>query len=337
MAEEGSIRQTRSELRRTRQRAPVSQSAKPVYAPTRRIIPEAPKPTQQVGARRADEVTSATRDRLLRRGGINVPIVNAVALNAGNQAQNAYREGLGTGDAFQDAVGAGGETRAPVLQTIPESYGAENEEEEAFAQQQARMKQAQEQFLPESTGLPTAGFENSEVSRRTRTRPTAPEGPPAGFQEQSARAAALQAAQLRSLAEAGAGEEEEEEEEESETVAQQRERIQKIISRGREAMEAVEAAVTVETILGAVGGIFLLLFELNASLISMRLRRGSLFRWLFPAAQFPYEAAFIASADIGLFAMLFLSLAITVGPMFFIFALATGGLSLSGFSLFGGS
>jgi hypothetical protein len=175
------------------------------------------------------------------------------------------------------------------------------------------------------------------VSRRTRTRPTAPEGPPAGFQEQSARAAALQAAQLRSLAEAGAGEEEEEEEEESETVAQQRERIQKIISRGREAMEAVEAAVTVETILGAVGGIFLLLFELNASLISMRLRRGSLFRWLFPAAQFPYEAAFIASADIGLFAMLFLSLAITVGPMFFIFALATGGLSLSGFSLFGGS
>ena len=121
MAEEhGSFRQTRSDLRRTRPRAPVSATPNPLIPPPRRIIPEAPKPPAPI-ARSNRDAASPVLAKLRRAGGINLPTANAVAFSAQRQSENAYQEGLGGQDAFESVEKAvGGDHYDDILiSTLP--------------------------------------------------------------------------------------------------------------------------------------------------------------------------------------------------------------------------
>ncbi|HVM90629.1 MAG TPA: hypothetical protein VMU11_01900 [Verrucomicrobiae bacterium] len=287
--------------------------------------PAAPPPAQ-VGGRQPRDAASAVLAKLRRGGGINLPTANAVAFSAQRQAEGAYQEGLGSQDAFEAGVGPQGETTEPVLRTIPQSYVGEDEAESEFAQEQAEMRRTQEQFLPGSTGLPSASFEQTQ-ERGATIRPTGAEAPGPDLEFQQAAALAAQQAFARQAALTLAEEEEEEGEDEDEesTIARSAESVHRAYVFGADFLGAVEALVFSESVIGALPGLFEVLVSANTRLViwGFKVKRGSLIRKIEPPAQFPFEVTAIVTADILIAMIFFIAVCILLALCFVVYALAT--------------
>jgi hypothetical protein len=247
-----------------------------------------------------------------------------VAFSAQRQSENAYQEGLGGQDAFESGVGPQGATAEPVLRTIPKSYVGEDEAEEAFAEQQAEMKRAQEQFLPGSTGLPEVGFEPSEAQREEQVRLAGP-GAELGPSEAELRQAAALAGQMalaRQLAEAAIAEQEPEEEP---AIVRTVESAQRAYAYGADVLGVVEALVFSESIIGALPGLFEVLVSSNVRLFiwAFKIRRGSLIRLIEPPALFPFEVTAIIISDLLLAMIFFVAVCLVLAICFIVYSLVT--------------
>lgn len=274
-----------------------------------------------------------TRQRL-QRGGLALPQATAVAFSAAQQADRAggdFQEGLGAPDAQQAAYNTEGSGPNPVMKTVQRSYAADLDqtaEDEAadyydagrggtsseFTRQQQELRATQEQFLPGTTPNLGGPAFTPEATRSQRVR-TEPELP---AEDESARMAAYDAAVQRARAASFAGLAQKQDDDKENAVlsakkaVEQTEAVRRNISRMVDLFNAAIAVATVETIIGAIWEIFVLLANMNGRLLSRIVFRDpkSLARKLLPAAQFPYEFAAIVSVDLVIASFVFLGLAI---------------------------
>lgn len=318
--------------------------------PAPRSFAVAPPPSPEREATNADGSTilaEQTRRKMQGRG-LSLPQATAVGFSAAQQAARAgsnFQEGLGAPDARTTAFNTEGAGAQPVISTIPKSYSQDQditEAEEAadiydagrggtsseFMRQQQEARAAQEQFLPGTTpSLSGPAFEK-ETMRPQGIRAEEP------FEDdEAARMAAYDAAVQRARAAALAGYAQKKDEEEESVlsatkVIKQTEEVRRNVSRMIDLFNAALAVATVETIIGALWEIFVLLANMNGRLISRIIFRDpkSLARRIFPTAQFPYEFAAIVSMDLIIVAIAFIGFCMLVGPFVIIITLIVMGI-----------
>lgn len=327
MAEEGSIRQARFELARTRQRLPDSRVAK---KPIVQSKPAAPSP-RPIGARRDEDVASPMRDRLMKKGGIQMsrPLATAVAMNAPSRSNpnSDYVEGIGSrnsGELSEDSSNPVFGSDAHNFGTNPSAEEQDQENDvynpggasnEGFMEKQRKSAATGQQFLPESTGTPSTEFENKEVNRSSEARS-------GGSQDFGGGNAGLAAAFMMQQAAAQQGKEEKEDDESLsiQNLIQQSEDVRRMISQGVDAFNATMSIATAETVIGGILELAALLFNMNMRILARKMRSNGLFRKIFPAAKYPFEVTAIISIDFLASMFIFASLCLLIGMMFISFA-----------------
>lgn len=329
---------------------PPATAAETVAAPTapapRSYATAAPAVTE----RPALPSTTGLPESFRARPALTLPQATAVAFSAGQQADRAsagYQEGLGSPDAREAAFAAEGAGARPVIDTIPKSYSEAEAPEEAedlftpggagasaeFMRRQQELQAAQEQFLPGTTGTPEATTFTPETERAQRIRA----GKEAGPDEESLRAAKMQADLARARAAAMQAFDIEQQEEEAtglkriEKLRAQAESTRRNVSRLIDLFNAALGAATVETVIGAILEIGALLLNMNGRLamfviFKISRKKNSLMRKIFPPAQFPVEVAFIAAADILVVSVVFISVCMVLAPFIILYTLAAAGI-----------
>ncbi len=313
------------------------------FAPAPPSRPERPA----AGAPPTSALPEQKRARLARAG-VPLPQATAVALSAGQQADRAaalgYQEGLGAPDARMAAFAAEGAGARPVIETIPASYTEPGRAEEAedvfqpggeaesaaFAEEQRRLFEAQEQFLPGTTGGPQPTTFVPETERVQRVRGEA-EGP----DEEALRAAALQAqiAQARAAAlqafEVGREEEETTTLKRIEKLRAQAESVRRNYSRLFDLFNGAVGTATSPTVVGAILEALAILVNANGRMLVAFItyrKKNSLIRKIFPAAQVPVEVAFIAVTDILVVSVVFFSTCVLLAPFIIFWVLTATGV-----------
>ncbi|MCK9360811.1 hypothetical protein M0Q28_01100 [Patescibacteria group bacterium] len=292
--------------------------------------------------------------QVLQKRGLTLPAATVVAYSAAQQADRAgggYQEGLGSPDARTAAFGSEGATAGrPVIDTIPQSYSADRDITEAeqaedvfaagaggpsseFAKKQLEAQRTQEQFLPGTTPSVEGPAFEKEAERKQGIRLRPEEGAEGAPPEPEAlRAAAFEAAKQRARLGALSAISTEEDEKAGAASAlkavKQVESVRRNVSRMFDLFNAALAVATVETVLGAIWEIFVLLANMNGRVLTLMFFRDpkSLVRRLLPSAQFPYEVAAIVAVDFALVAIVFLGFCILVAPFVIFAVLATLGI-----------
>ncbi len=336
---------------------PAAPEPPPILTPSPRSYAMAPPSDFDRG-----ETTAASIGRdgglgarqVLQKRNLTLPAATAVAYSAAQQADRGpggYQEGLGSADArtaaFESAGATGGR---PVIDTIPQSYSADRDQTEAqkeedifaagaggpssdFAKQQLKAQATQEQFLPGTTAN-LAGPEFEKETDRTqgiRNRPESEGGP---TDQEAMRAAAYDAARQR--ARVGALSALSLEDEEGANAAnvlkgiKQVESVRRNVSRMFDLFNAALAVATIETVLGAIWEIIVLLSNMNGRLLTAMFFRNpkSIVRRILPAAQIPYEAAAIVAVDFLMVAIVFLGACMLLAP--FVIIIVIGMLGIGG-------
>ncbi|MCC6563374.1 hypothetical protein IT087_00605 [Candidatus Uhrbacteria bacterium] len=292
--------------------------------------------------------------QVLQKRGLTLPAATAVAYSAAQQADRGgggYQEGLGSPDARTSAFASEGATAGrPVIDTIPQSYSADRDITEAeqaedvfaagaggpsseFAKKQLEAQRTQEQFLPGTTPSVEGPAFEKEAERKQGIRLRPEEGGEGAPSEPEAlRAAAFEAAKQRARLGALSAISFEEDEKAGAASAlkavKQVESVRRNVSRMFDLFNAALAVATVETVLGALWEIFVLLANMNGRVLTLMFFRDpkSLARRLLPSAQFPYEVAAIVAVDFALAAIVFLGFCILVAPFVIFAVLATLGI-----------
>ncbi|MEI7512402.1 MAG: hypothetical protein WCK01_03010 [Candidatus Uhrbacteria bacterium] len=252
-------------------------------------------------------------------------LANAVAFHTqSSPTQGGFVEGVGSASAGQLSEDSsnpvfGSEVHDFGSQASPEEQDQENDvyrpggaSNERFRKQQEQASATGQQFLPDSTGLPSTEFENKEKNRQMESRPTEAQDFGGGNAGLAAAFMMQQAAAQQQQKKKG----EEEDDSSMEDLQAQTEAVKRMISRGTDAFNASMSIATAETVIGAILELAALMLNMNMRLLALKLKKNGLLRKIFPAAQYPFEAVTIIIADILVPMCIFLGICLMIGMMF---------------------